>query len=80
MAVPDFRVREEGGAAALEARVRNLAASISMLPEAMVECERAGGNAQQAFIDGLPADFVRAMVEQQPMLGALFMAIGMPVE
>lgn len=67
-------------AAVAEDRVRSLAAAIAQLPEAMGECERVGGDPQRAFMDGLPADFVRAMVEQQPMLGALFMAIGMPVE
>ena len=66
--------------AAAEARVSGLAGAIAQIPEAMAECDRLGADAQAAFIAGLPSDFIRSIVASEPMLGAVFMALGVPVE
>ncbi len=66
-------------ASAAEARVTELAGSIADLYGAVVACDAAGGDVQRAFAAGLPPAFVEDLVRQEPMLGAIFMALGIPV-
>lgn len=76
LAVIDLEERR----AEAEARVTELAAVIPALVPALQECDRLGGNGQQAFLAGLPPAFLAGLVRAEPMLGALFMALGVPVE
>lgn len=68
---------DEIGAA--ERKVTDLAASVADLYAAVVDCDRIGGDAQRAFAAGLPPDFVADLVRQEPMVGAIFMALGVPI-
>lgn len=65
--------------AASEAKVTELAGSIADLYAAIVECDQAGGDVQRAFSAGLPREFVADLVRQEPMLGSIFLLLGVPV-
>lgn len=67
-------------AAEAEARVTALAGAVADLYAAVIECDRVGGDVQRSFAAGLPPEFVHDMVAQEPMLGAIFMALGIPIE
>jgi hypothetical protein len=63
-----------------EAKVTGAAAALADLYTAVIECDQAGGDVQRAFAAGLPPGFVSGLISQEPMLGAIFMALGVPVE
>jgi len=63
-----------------EAKVTEFAGSLANLYDAVVACDRVGGDVQRAFGAGLPPAFVSDLIAQEPMLGAIFMALGIPLE
>lgn len=61
-------------------RVGHLADALAQLPQAMAEVDALGGDPMRAFADGLPPGFVASLVQTQPLLGSLFLALGVPIE
>lgn len=56
-----------------------LAASIAELYEQAQECERLGGDPGRAFAAGFPPDFAAKLVAEQPLLGSIFLMLGIRV-